>query len=97
MRFATLLTAGSLLLAACSISRPDSDLGIVDAPRSQFLYYNLKEDYDDSGQLKPGAEMKVRMLESLQSVDRYTCLDPDSAANLKAYVQKVRERFKDCQ
>lgn len=90
MRYAVLLTVFS---ACSSIPRPDSNIGIINAGAGTISGYNLKNDYDSNGQLLPAAKPWIRTISTLQDLDKNACVDPQSLANLKAYVQDLKDYY----
>ncbi len=92
-----LLFVSFSLLVGCGIPRPDTTLYIVNAPGKVLRGYNLKNDYDDSGTLKPGAKPTLKNAETIDDVNKYACTDPQGFANLKAYVATVRDELAKCQ
>lgn len=92
-----LFVSFSCLTVACGVERPDTNLYVVNAPYEQAKGYNLKRDYDADGNLKPGAKAIVIRAREVQELNKFVCTDPTGFANLKAYLQKMREAYKDCQ
>lgn len=96
MRLKTLLMASSVLLIGCGVERPDTTISIINAGAFEMAGFNLKEDYNEDGSLKPGVKPRVRQISSLVDVDKHACTDPVGLANLKAYIKKVREELANC-
>lgn len=97
MRLRTLLTASSLALVSCGgPERPDTNLCIVNAKARHKSCFNMKRDYDDQGNLLPGVKPSIVPIASLDDLDKNLAVDPDGSANLKAYIQKLRERDGGC-
>ncbi len=96
MRLPTMLFVSFSLVGCASIPRPDTYLGVVNAPAGHVKGYNLRSDYDADGNLKPGAKAEFRPAKSVYDVNKYICTDPDGFAELKAYIQKIRDAYKDC-
>lgn len=98
MRLMILLTAFNLLAAGCqsvSVSRPDTNLCVVNVPALHEKCYNLKSDYDDNGQLQPGAKPVIKQYatpdEMLAALNKKIGTDPDGWAHLKAYIKELRD------
>lgn len=96
----TLLIISSpfLMASSCSrIQRPDTDLYVVNVPDLKVRGYNLKRDYDDSGNRKPDAvafEVKFKdEAEMLVYLNKATCTNPQGLAHLKAYIEELRKEF----
>lgn len=92
-----LFVSFSLLTIGCGVERPDTNLYVVNAPFEQAKGYNLKRDYDSEGNLKPGAKAIVIKVNSHYDLNKFVCTDPTGFANLKAYLQKMREAYRNCQ
>ena len=91
MRLMTLLMVCS---CACStIPRPDTNLCVVNVPGKHLKCYNLKRDYDGDGNRNPDAKPTIVPISSLNDLNKFIATDPDGFANLKAYVQKIREEY----
>jgi hypothetical protein len=89
----------SLLLIGCaSVPRPNTDICIVNAPAKHRKCYNLLKDYDDEGNLKPGAAASYKPASKIEDLNKNATTDPKGLANLKAYLRKLREESKSrCQ
>lgn len=85
-----------LVLSACGIDRPDTNLYVVNSPGGYARGYNLKNDYDSNGQLKPGAKPTFVPAKQVQDLNKFICTDPSGFANLKAYIQKMRDAYQNC-
>lgn len=92
----TLWITFSLFLVGCGVERPDTTLSIVNAGAREIRGYNLKKDYDDNGNIKPGAVPVVKPISTIEDLDKYAVTDPQSLANLKAYVKQLREAYQNC-
>lgn len=92
--FNALFLAGLVGSCASGVERPDTDLCLSNVPKLHELCTNLKRDYDDNGELKPGVKPQVRQYkdeaEMLAALNKKTCTDPNGLANLKAYVRELR-------
>lgn len=90
------LVAALLILSACSVPRPNTDICIANAPANHLICYNLKKDYDNDGNRNPNAKPSYKPLTTVEDINKFACTDPDGLAELKIYLQDLRERFKDC-
>lgn len=81
---------------ACSIPLPDTTLCVVNAPNKQAKCYNLKTDYNDDGTIKADAKPTYMPASVIEDLNKDICTDPDSFANLKAYIKTMREEFDKC-
>lgn len=91
MRLITLLMISNFL--ACAIPRPDTELCVVNAPGLTRKCFNLRDDYDDNGKLKPDASPLYLDTVTVQDLNKNVCTDPDGLANLKAYIKELREEL----
>lgn len=83
-----------LVLQSCAkIARPDADWCVTNVPGRKQTCYNIKNDYNDSGQLKPGAQPHYKPMPDLESINKHVIMDPDSFVKLKAYVKLLREEY----
>lgn len=83
---------GAFCVVGCAVERPDATLFILDIPDRVGIGYNMLTDYDDRGGLLTGVEPTLVDINSIWDLDKWMCLDPDSAMNLKAYIRKLRAR-----
>lgn len=90
-----------MLFAVCSLCacqhRPDAFVGVVNAPKKQIRGYNLRQDYDSNGNLKPGAKGETRPARSIDDVNKYVCTDPDGYEQILAAYQTLKEEYDSCQ
>lgn len=86
----------SLLIIGCGVPRPKGDICIVDARREVLRCYDMEKDYNDDGTLKPGAVQHTKPAINIDSVNKFTVFDPDAWAEVKIYIGKVKERYKEC-
>lgn len=92
------LTAFSLVGCA-GIARPKGFLCVAHLadpnhgiPHSYNHCFDLEQDFDDDGKLKPTAKgQKLPLI-----MDKHVNMDPKSFSSLNAYLQKIRERYKQC-
>lgn len=94
-KIASILSLGMLSNCA-NIPKPDTNLCIANVPLSHFTCYNLKNDYDDNGNIKKDSKPTFKDLKSLEDINKNICTDPDGFANLKTYVRLLREELKSC-
>jgi hypothetical protein len=88
--------ACSLSLASCAqIKRPDADICVLNAPGAKLTCYNLKDDYDDDGNIKPGAKPHFLPAPTLESINKSIVMSPAHFSLLKAYVKKLREEYEN--
>lgn len=92
-----LLMVFSFISGCASIPRPNSNLCIVNVPGLRENCLNLKDDYDSLGRIRVGTRFKVKQFstaeELLNDLNKNTCMDPDSLAELKAFIKKLREEY----
>lgn len=109
MRVILLWMVSSIALVGCAMGRPDVEVCIVNAPNSVRKCYNLRDDYDDQGRLKPGARPKYHPNVVIGDLNKALLVDSphdaqnpnpnhfeDGAARLKAWIQRMREEYGDC-
>lgn len=88
------LTLLCLVFNGCAlIQRPDSNICVMNAPAQHMKCYNLKRDYNDDGTLKPTAKPTFRQFRIIDDGNKYISMDPDSFAQLKAYIKLLREEY----
>jgi hypothetical protein len=81
-------------LSACaSIKRPDTTLYGVNAKAKKVRGYNLLEDYDNTGTLKPGVKPREKSLLGIGDLNAWICTDPKGFENLKTYVEEIRKAY----
>ena len=73
------------------VERPDTNVCVLNVELMHLKCYNLKRDYNDDGNLKPGAKPTINSISGLSSLNTFVMTDPDGWANLKAYIRKLRE------
>lgn len=87
------------LLIICSLAGcagkelPDTNLGVINSPGKKWEYNNLKTDYYLDGnnlKIKPGTPLRVMPIESVDSLNKFHCVDIDSWANLKAWEKSLK-------
>ena len=93
----TLLVAFSLLMVGCGIDRPDTNICVLSAPGFKGYCYNLKNDYDDRGNIKPQARLREIEVKDLSAINKALFVDPNTPpnnqglTNLKAYIGALRK------
>lgn len=102
LRLTTLLITCSLL-AGCGVKRPSIRLEIVNAAADKRCGYNLKTDYDDSGNLIAGHPSKCFPNTELKDLDKSLVIDADDVSSpthfqdalalLKGYLKNLREAY----
>lgn len=75
-------------LTACSVPRPAGMACVVDLPDNQNICFDLQKDFDDQGNIKPDAKPQLLPLD----MDKRVNFDPDTWANVKAYIRKLKDR-----
>lgn len=85
-----------LLLAGCATSRPDTDLCGINALAGHKKCYNLKNDYDEEGNLKHSATPKIIPINSINDLNKNICTDPQGFENLNIYLQQAKQAYKEC-
>jgi hypothetical protein len=98
----TLLSIIFSLTACAGITKPDTDVCIVNAPNKNRKCYNMATDYDDNGQRLATAKPVYRPNAQISDLNKFLCIDSptgtvDGQAALSAWIQKIRQHFKDCQ
>lgn len=96
-----LLTVSSI---GCGVPRPNSDVCTVNAEHKNRKCYNLRDDYDEEGHLKPDATPEYRPNATIEELNKATLIDSpyseqepnphhfeNGLARLKAYIKKLRE------
>lgn len=96
-----LLTVSSLVGCA-SIRPPKTDLCLVNAPNQNRKCYSMEKDYDENGRLKPGAVAVYRKNTQISDLNKFLVVDSptgpeDGIAELKAWIQKLRSHYANCQ
>lgn len=89
----TLLSICSLLLSSCASlpglpERPDTtayQVIVTQTEGGEMYGYNVQSDYDDRGNLKPGAKPKIKPVEGLKDIRGWYCTDKEGFKNAKAY------------
>lgn len=103
----TLWISCSLLQGCATLKKPDVDIMLVNAASKKRCGYNLRNDYDDSGNLKAGVKPVCRKNESLADLNKAVLFDKDPAGNvhhfedalaeMKAWIKNLREAYdRDC-
>lgn len=86
--------ACSLALLSCAhVQRPDADLCVVNAPGKKLTCYNIKTDFNDDGQIRPGVPAHYKPAPDLEAINKWVITDLDSWAKIKAYVKLLREEY----
>ena len=80
-----------------SIPKPHTDLCVANAGALQSKCYWIDQDYDDNGNLKPGAVANYKTLKVTSDIDKAIWTDPDGWANLKAYLKILETELQNCQ
>lgn len=91
----TLFVSFSLLLSACAVKRPDIEVCVVNGPGEIRKCYNLRDQYDDQGNLKPGAKPIYRENHTVMDLNKAFLVDSktgfeDGLAGLKAWIQELK-------
>lgn len=89
----------SLFFVGCmGVQRPDTNIYVVNAPAKHLKGYNMRSDYDANGVLLPNAVPIILPISTIDDVNKYNCTDPDGFANLKIYIEQLRDYYsKNCQ
>lgn len=89
------LGCGLLAFGCNDVTRPDTDVCLVNAQLLHETCYNLLRDYNDDGTLKPDAKPIVRQYVDaaamLGALNKGIRTDPDGWAHLKAYIRELRD------
>lgn len=83
----------SLLAGCATIAKPDAYLSVVNAPGKKLTGYNLKTDFNDDGNIKPGAKPRFLPAPDIESINKYVCSSPEDFVKIKAYIKKLREEY----
>lgn len=97
MRLLKTLFLAFSLCACSSVSKPDTDLCVVNAPGEHLTCYNIRRDYDDDGNIKAGAKPTYRQAITVADLNKHVVTDPKGWANLKAYIKILREEYSKCE
>lgn len=85
-------------IGCTKVERPNADECVINAPGSKITCYNMKNDYDEHGNLKPGVEPHFKSMLTTYDVNKYITMSPEDFAELKAYVAKLRDEYeRGCQ
>lgn len=91
------LIISSLFVAGCAgIPRPVGHICGIDGQRAKLSCYDLIEDFDSNGKMKPSAK-PVKTAITLRDLHGGTYFDPDTTAELKIYIGRVRDALNSCQ
>lgn len=97
MRLLIPLLISCNLLSSCAPQRPDSEICVVNAPAMHMKCYNLKDDYDDEGNLKPDASPLYRPTVRVEDLNKYIVMDSEkSFENFKTWINELKQAYKDC-
>jgi hypothetical protein len=73
------------------MSRPDSEICVVNAPAKHMKCYNLLEDYDGEGNLKTDASPLYRPALVVEDLNKYIVIDSEkSFENLKIWINEMK-------
>lgn len=93
-----LLMISLVVFSSCqSVPPPVADLCGINAFKKSKRCYQTHEDYDENGKLKHGAQPTTVLINGLQDLNGHICVDPDSFAEIKIFVDRMREKLKQCQ
>lgn len=86
-----------ILLGACAIPRPRTELCIVNAPAAHSKCYWMDTDYDQNGNLLPGAVAHLLPARTVSDLNKAMMIpfapSGQGIANFKAYVNKLKEEY----
>lgn len=95
MRLKILWVAFSL--SACStVPLPHTDLCVANALGKHSTCYWVDSDFDDNGNVKPGAVPNLKPLNAIEDLNKAIWTDPDGWAELKAYIKQLRTELQSC-
>ncbi len=83
-------------IGCSTIPKPHSDLCVANAPNQTRKCYWTDKDYDNNGNLLPTAVANYQPMTSINDVNKWTMTDPDSWANLKAYLKDLEQELAAC-
>lgn len=78
------------------VSRPDTEICVINALSHEMRCFNLRKDYDASGTRRTDSQPVIREILGLEDVHKMTCTNPDGLAELKRYISELREKA-ECQ
>jgi len=81
----------AILNACAGIPAPKGQGCVAFALKGYSLCYDLEQDFDENGKVKPEAKPK-RVELSKESINKHVHFDPDSFASLKAFALKHKAR-----
>src|SRR5690606_24002114 len=85
----------SEFLMSCGGDRPKGRICQIDAPNIRKICFHMDSDYDDDGNLKPGAKphfiQYASAEEMLKDLDKDTSFDEESWASASAYRRKMKQ------
>ena len=97
MRLPIFFASLSLLMTGClERERPDTNVFVVNVPAMHLKGYNLKRDYNENGDLKPGAKAMIIPISSLQDLNKKVVTDANGYANLMSSYRTLRQDLEEC-
>jgi hypothetical protein len=96
------------LFLVCSLvgcgHKPDIYHCIINAPNQNRKCYHADRDYDDKGNLRPGAVAVYRPNPTIEHLNKAYCIDSDDEKHpfevalerAKAYGKTIREELEEC-
>lgn len=90
----TLLTAFSLFSCA-HIRRPNAELCVVNAPAAHLKCYNVAEDYNEGGYLKPRATAKFFRAENVHDLNKGVWMSNADWAKIKVWISDLRRAYEE--
>lgn len=92
MKMKLLLVIFSTVIVSCAgIPKPQGTACVAFPAKGHSLCYDLSADFDENGNVVPGAKAKKVPL-SLPGLNKHIHFDPDSYASLKAFALKHKAR-----
>ena len=80
-------------MGCSSVERPNADICVINAPGLKLTCYNMRNDYDNSGNLKPGVQPHFKQTVTLYDVNKFITMSPDDFSELKAYVGELKDEY----
>ena len=85
-----------LVFSACAtISKPNANLCVVNAPAKHLKCYNLSVDYDDNGNIYKSAQPKFFRAETVEDLNKGIWMSNHDWTEVKLWIQKIRKAYEN--